>query len=1237
MESDLQCRFIFVMREEYMAGITEFEKYIPTIFANRVRIEKISHHNALDAIMGPCKVANINLEEGFAETLLEKLSPEGSDIELTYLQVFLDKIFHYAQPENNTNPVRVSFTLNHLQKVGNVSDLLGSFLDEQIGLLDDPETGLIVLKSFVSIKSTKKQMSLEEVHEYFHAFGKQIDISNLQKIIQTFINLRILRDKDQNGKYELRHDALAAKVYENISLIEKEILEVRQFIENGWNNFQKRGVLFSPADINYIAPYESRLYLSKDLANLIDKSKAFLIRTKRRRRHLALISIIGLLISFGGFTIWALSERKIAFNQLLRSNMLVLTLKAREAYFRNPTKAIDYAQIAYNKDSRDAMANQTLVDIFHSTESRPFYLISIHKRIISARFSTDCKSILTASWDGTVKLWDLSGKCLNTFTGLKNDVSYANFSPDGKFILTSSYDQTAKIWDLSGKCLITLSGHSDRVMSASYSSDNKLIITASFDRTAKLWDLSGKCLITFSGHSGGLTSAVFSPDCKYILTASSDATAKVWDLSGKCLNTFIGHTNGVNSALFSPDSKLILTASSDKTVKLWDKSGRCLLTFLGHDNRVNSAVFSPDGKSVLSASNDKKVILWDLSGRIFATLLGHSDIVYTAFFSPDGKYIFTDSGDQTAKLWDISDQHPIHFAGHSGFVMSAVFSHDGKFILSSSIDRNIKLWDITGKCLATFSAVRVYLKSEVFSPDSKLFLINSSDTTTKICDLSGKVLVTLSGHTDLIKFAVFSPDGKSVLTASDDKTAKLWDLSGQCLVTFRGHTDGVSIAQFSPDGAAILTVSPNEGAKLWDLSGICLATLSGHKSTIRSACFSPDGKSILTASDDWSAKLWDQKGKCLTTYSGHSDNVMSACYSPDGKSIITASYDKSAKLWDLSGRCHITFSGHSEALISAVFSPDGKLILTTSNDQIEKLWNLSGRCLVTLTGHFISEYQTLNYSTFSPDGKFILTTGEDVAKLWFTPSSVNNWLTTRKIGSLSPKDKSEINELDDFKSISQSNNVETITDYADWYLSNTDTIKAILLYKRAMELDPNSVDRRILASIYRKQNRIDYYVALYKDDSVSFYKDEIAFLNSNEPVDYKESLLHYTKVAELYEKLLLEELTQENEIEAANNYNAVGWFGLLSGNYKEALAGILRGLELCPSNEYLNSNLPLCYLLTDKYVKAKIIYLEWKDRPWTVDNSFKTFKEAFINDIAELESRGIAHPDFVKVKELLNN
>ena len=309
VESDIQCRFIFVMREEYMAGITEFEKFIPTIFSNRVRIEKMAHINAIEAIKGPCGVANINIEEGFAESLLERLGPESADVELTYLQVFLDKIYRLALNEYSEKSGKLSFTIDLLQKTGNVSDLLGSFLDEQIALLDDSDTGLAVLKSFVSIKGTKRQMSLEEVLEYSKTLGKPITEGKLNELLQNFVNLRILRDKDQNDKYELRHDALATKIYEKISLIEKEILEIRQFIENAHNNYHKRGVLLPSNDLEYIAPYESRLFLSKDLSGLIDKSKHQLKLNKRRSRNFIAAAAILLLIIFASFTIWALNER----------------------------------------------------------------------------------------------------------------------------------------------------------------------------------------------------------------------------------------------------------------------------------------------------------------------------------------------------------------------------------------------------------------------------------------------------------------------------------------------------------------------------------------------------------------------------------------------------------------------------------------------------------------------------------------------------------------------------------------------------------------------------------------------------------------------------------------------------------------------------------------------------------------------------------------------------------------
>ena len=67
----------------------------------------------------------------------------------------------------------------------------------------------------------------------------------------------------------------------------------------------------------------------------------------------------------------------------------------------------------------------------------------------------------------------------------------AAYSPDGKYIVTASDDGTARIWDAAtGQEVRQLSGHTDWVLSAAYSPDGKHIVTASGDRTARIWDVA---------------------------------------------------------------------------------------------------------------------------------------------------------------------------------------------------------------------------------------------------------------------------------------------------------------------------------------------------------------------------------------------------------------------------------------------------------------------------------------------------------------------------------------------------------------------------------------------------------------------------------------------------------------------------------------------------------------------------------------------------------------------------
>ncbi len=88
------------------------------------------------------------------------------------------------------------------------------------------------------------------------------------------------------------------------------------------------------------------------------------------------------------------------------------------------------------------------------------------------------------------RLWDaVTGRLLHSLSGHTNSVISASFSPDGRTIVTASRDKTALLWNTAtGELLHTLSGHTLPVNSAAFSPDGRTILTTSDDRTARLWD-----------------------------------------------------------------------------------------------------------------------------------------------------------------------------------------------------------------------------------------------------------------------------------------------------------------------------------------------------------------------------------------------------------------------------------------------------------------------------------------------------------------------------------------------------------------------------------------------------------------------------------------------------------------------------------------------------------------------------------------------------------------------------
>lgn len=102
-----------------------------------------------------------------------------------------------------------------------------------------------------------------------------------------------------------------------------------------------------------------------------------------------------------------------------------------------------------------------------------------------------------------------------------------------------------------------------------------------------------------------------------------------------------------------------------------------------------------------------------------------------------------------------------------------------------------------------------------------------------------------------------------------------------------------------------------------------------------------------------------------------------------------------------------------------------------------------------------------------------------------------------------------------------------------------------------------------------------------------------------------------------------------------NNY--INWYNLsfytnFVGNHELSIEAAERSLTLAPEHNGVLTNLALGYLLSGQYSKAKKIYKEWKDKNF---NDGQQAGPLFWQDLDDMETAGITHPDIKKVRELL--
>ncbi|KAJ5438761.1 Ribosome biogenesis protein ytm1 [Penicillium daleae] len=299
--------------------------------------------------------------------------------------------------------------------------------------------------------------------------------------------------------------------------------------------------------------------------------------------------------------------------------------------------------------------------------------------------------------------WVSATDVLSSTSPAASWASGATFSKGQERILSGSYDGLLRIWNMSSETIATSpaaseGGHTASIKAAKFVSPNQ-IASAGLDRTVRLWkyteddDFVGKITpqLDLYGHKAGIESLAVHAPSNRLLTGSSDHNVGFWSTKKadapaapenllpnaartskrRKLNTSVStpqrgplallsaHTGPVSAAIFdAKDSTVGYSASWDHSLRTWDLVTSALVDTRTTSHSLLSLEHLPEHSLLAAGTAARHITLIDprASATTVAamTLRGHTNAVVSLARDPSSTYgLISGSHDGTCRIWDI--------------------------------------------------------------------------------------------------------------------------------------------------------------------------------------------------------------------------------------------------------------------------------------------------------------------------------------------------------------------------------------------------------------------------------------------------------------------------------------------------------------------------------------------------------------------------------------------------------
>jgi WD40 repeat protein len=387
--------------------------------------------------------------------------------------------------------------------------------------------------------------------------------------------------------------------------------------------------------------------------------------------------------------------------------------------------------VAWTSDGRRIVsrANGLVALVWSASIHSDVFSIQAHgERINSVAFSPDGALALTASDDGSARVW-VAGDDASSGDGVRSldvpsasrrpgdlvhvlrhaaSVRSARFNTDGEEILTISDDGSARLWSTLSGDPVRKMQHPRAVISGELGADGARVLTVCDDGFARIWPTrEAPPLVLCNPRGAHATCARFDRRAELVALGADDDVLRIYDARTGDLSRELAFTSedakahGIVDVAFHPGGNEVAAACADNRVRFWSLApGTAARRNIGL-SQPRSLCFSNDGGSllVLGRRGLGAVRVQDLvtNQNVRQPEIRHAGDITCGSFSRDGRYVLTASKDSTALVWYARTGQPsVQRAGRGSPITCAEFSTDSAEprVITGSLDGTLSIWPV---------------------------------------------------------------------------------------------------------------------------------------------------------------------------------------------------------------------------------------------------------------------------------------------------------------------------------------------------------------------------------------------------------------------------------------------------------------------------------------------------------------------------------------------------------------